>query len=72
MYYAILCKTLKWNKQVLTCLTSCILFRPISPPPKKKRERERHTHTHLKQQVIGQECKKAGFGDSNTHDEENV
>jgi hypothetical protein len=26
----------------------------------------------LKQQVIGQECKKAGFGDSNTQDEKNV
>jgi len=24
------------------------------------------------QQVLGQECKKAGFGDSNTQDEENV
>jgi len=35
--------------------------------------RERETKKFfLKQQVIGQECKKAGFGDNNTQDEENA
>jgi hypothetical protein len=38
----------------------------------RERERERERDFFLKQHVIGQECKKAGFGDSNTQDEGNV
>jgi hypothetical protein len=34
--------------------------------------RKKFTRKFFRQQVLGQECKEAGFGDSNTKDEENV